>query len=130
MGAKNLRAGADLVVVQFMFSNNWEMGTFGLETFLVSNVVDSVHMSVFLVFVGEGSVHNQSSVFLIQVFQFSESVMLGAIAGFHAKFETLRQNFGILTDDFYLAGVSEGNSEQSDEYDDEFHFGFVRLGLL
>lgn len=130
MGAKNRSAGADLVVVQFMFSNDGEMGTFGLETFLVSDVFDSVDMSVFLVLVGEGSVHNQSSVFVIQVFQFSESVMLGAIAGFHSEFETFRQNFGILTDNFHLAWVSEGNSEKGDEYDGEFHFEFVGLGLL
>lgn len=117
----------DLVMV---FAHNGKMGSFGLEALLVSNIVDSVYLSVFLVFVGEGSVHNQGIMFIVEVFQFAEGIMFSTITGLHAEFEALGQNFGILTDGIYLVGISEGNSEQSDENDNEFHFECLDIDLL
>lgn len=60
------------------------MFAFGVETVFVSDIVHSVYFAVFLVLVGECTVHFESRVFVV-TFQLSFFVTVGAIAGFHPK---------------------------------------------
>src|SRR5512143_1428640 len=99
------------------------MGTLGLETVFISNIVDGVGLTI-ISNEGERALDDDGFFISTNVLQLTLSFSFNTITGSISILEGFGANFrfGFQDDGIFRTGSSQSNGEESSEDNDEFHF--------
>ncbi|KNC33943.1 Larval cuticle protein 8 [Lucilia cuprina] len=104
----------------FSYLSNRKMSTLGLETVSIGNIVDLISLTI-ITNVRVRTTYGNGFIFGASIFKMTLFLGTLSIAGFYSIVVVFRFNIAIVTQSFSIF-VGQSKGEESNEYNDEFHF--------